>query len=374
MRHVYVHVPFCARRCVYCDFAIAVRHTVPGERYVGAVLQELAGRRSRGEWDADPLETLYLGGGTPSLLPDRSLNRLVRALLGEVRSTAPLEVTLEANPDDVTAGRARVWADAGVDRVSLGVQSFHPSVLAWMHRTHRAEQSGSAVRALRAAGVGAVSLDLIFGLPGHLEHDLRADLDRALALEPDHVSLYGLTVEPGTALARWVRAGAVAPAPDERYGAEFLLAHRVLTAAGFVHYEVSNFARPEHRARHNSAYWSGRRYGGLGPSAHSYTGAERTWNVAPWAAYERAVAAGDPTAGREDLTGEQRRLERVYLGLRTAEGAPLAELGPGAASVLRAAAARGWLTADTARVRLTPEGWLRLDELAGDLSGQQVPA
>ncbi|MBI4421946.1 MAG: radical SAM family heme chaperone HemW, partial [Gemmatimonadetes bacterium] len=295
MRHVYVHVPFCARRCSYCDFAIAVRKRIPTDRYVAAILQELRFRRERGEWDDEPIETLYFGGGTPSLLPPDHLAQLTAALLagaGPVAATEPTvrpEVTLEANPDDVTPTAAQAWREAGVNRVSLGAQSFHPAVLQWMHRTHDAGAIPRAVDTLRAAGIHAISLDLIFGLPEELAADFGRDLDRALHLGPTHLSVYGLSVEPRTPLARWISRGAASTPADERYVRDFLLAHGTLVGAGFEHYEVSNYARPGHRSRHNSAYWTSRPYAGLGPAAHSYrrgTGGERRWNLAQWTAYD----------------------------------------------------------------------------------------
>ncbi|HET7024480.1 MAG TPA: radical SAM protein, partial [Gemmatimonadales bacterium] len=185
------------------------------------------------------------------------------------------EVTLEANPDDVTPERAAAWRSLGVGRVSLGVQSFDPAVLSWMHRTHRAEQVAPAVAALRSAGISDVSLDLIYALPAEVPRDWRRDLELALALRPDHLSLYGLTVEAHTPLAHWVARSEVRGAEDERYAEEFLVADAMLAGAGFEHYEVSNYSRPGKRARHNSAYWRRATYIGLGPSAHSAFGRER---------------------------------------------------------------------------------------------------
>jgi oxygen-independent coproporphyrinogen-3 oxidase len=371
VRHVYVHVPFCRRRCSYCDFAIAVRREIPADRYVRAVLREHDVRRAREPWDDAPLETLYLGGGTPSLLPAAQLAELVRRLV-EVEGAASagdVEITLEANPDDVTAMAAAAWAKAGVNRVSLGVQSFDPAVLEWMHRTHEAAASGEAVRLVRQAGIACVSLDLIFALPQALEPDLGRDLERALELEPEHVSLYGLTVEARTPLARWISRGATVPADDDRYAEEFLLADALLTAAGLEHYEVSNYARAGQRSRHNSAYWTGRPYIGLGPSAHSFRAGERAWNERHWAAYERAVTQhGSGVAERERLDEQQRRLEQVYLGLRTSEGVAADSLDASAAPELAAAAGEGWLLTEHGRIRLTPRGWLKLDAVTTRLT------
>lgn len=367
VRHIYLHVPFCRRRCSYCDFSIAVRKRIPAARYADTIKHEHALRVAAGEWDDEPLETLYFGGGTPSLLPAEMLADLVGLfVLHRPPSSSIVELTIEANPDDVTNSAATGWARAGVNRVSLGVQSFHPGVLRWMHRTHDADAPGHAVQILRAAGVASLSIDLIFALPESLGHDFRRDLDRALELTPDHLSVYGLSVESRTPLARWISRGAVTPARDERYAAEFLLAHDVLTKAGYEHYEVSNYARPERRARHNGAYWRGVAYAGLGPSAHRFDGlAERAWNVEPWAQYERMTQHGeDPTQEREVLTAEQRMLEQLYLGLRTVEGIRR----PQVFDWVEDAARRGWLNVSGDWIGPTPEGWLRLDELAGFLT------
>jgi len=370
MRHVYVHVPFCRRRCVYCDFSIAVRRQVPADTYVTALRAELDVRFRSGVGFVAPLDTIYLGGGTPSLLTPDALTRVIDAVRDAAggRLADDAEVTVEANPEDVTAESAAAWVAAGVNRVSLGAQSFEASVLHWMHRPHGPDAIARAVGVLRAAGVAQLSLDLIFGIPRAAGPRFGADLERAVALEPDHLSVYGLTVEPHTPLGRWVTRQTVHPAPEERHAVEFLMAHDALSAAGFGHYEVSNYARPGCRARHNSAYWDLRPYLGLGPAAHSFDGAVRRWNVAPWVAWERAVVSGrDPVEGDERLTPRQARLERAYLGLRTSDGAPAADLRWPSPEGDRALEA-GWLEAAGARIRATPAGWLRLDSLAQALT------
>ena len=367
--HLYVHIPFCVRRCSYCDFSIAVRKRIPAREYVEAILAEASvdpGPPARGEPE---LETLYLGGGTPSLLPAESLGALLHDLADPRRRphAARLEVTLEANPEDVTPDNARAWRAAGVNRVSLGAQSFDDRVLQWMHRSHDAARIGEAVRTLRGAGIDNISLDLIFALPTALDRDWERDLDAAISLLPSHISLYGLTVEPRTPLDRWISRGAVHPADDDRYADEYLLAHRRLTAEGYQFYEVSNASRPGFRSRHNSAYWSGASYVGLGPAAHSFDGRVRRWNLAAWEAYRAAIAAGQsPIESEEVLTGAQRELERLYLALRTSEGVPVTVLDrPGA--TWTALESAGWLTRDGDRVRCTPTGWLRLDALVAKL-------
>jgi oxygen-independent coproporphyrinogen-3 oxidase len=317
----------------------------------------------------EPLHTLYLGGGTPSLLPAPELARLLTSLFDAFRSTSSLdevEVTLEANPEDVTPESAGVWRSSGVNRVSLGAQSFDDNVLQWMHRSHDAARIGDAVRTLRAAGIENISLDLIFALPEELERDWARDLDMAISLLPSHISLYGLTVEPRTPLDRWISRGATKLPADDRYAEEYLVAHRRLMADGYQFYEVSNAARDGFRSRHNSAYWSGRSYLGLGPAAHSFDGTTRRWNIAAWEAYRRAIAEGRSAVESEEvLTEEQRGLERLYLSLRTAEG--LESSAPTASTALTAAVEAGWVVDEGARLRCTPEGWLRLDELVAKL-------
>src|SRR5213594_4383389 len=378
MPHLYLHVPFCQRRCSYCDFSIAVRKHIPAREYVDAVLGELAAvcpadpGREPGAFGGESLDTLYLGGGTPSLLPPDAISALLTSLGDAFHVTSTrdaVEVTLEANPEDVTPDSAVAWRASGINRVSLGAQSFDDRVLKWMHRSHDAARIGDAVRALRAAGIDNISLDLMFALPAELRRDWARDLDLACSLLPAHLSLYGLSVEERTPLARWISRGAASAPDDERYAEEYLLAHVRLAACGYHFYEVSNAERGGHRSRHNSAYWSGRAYLGLGPAAHSFDGRVRRWNLPAWEAYRRAVAARPPVVEAvEVLTDEQRELESLYLALRTDAGMPLAALccplPPAAARWVE----RGWAEIRDQRLFCTPEGWLRLDALVGDLT------
>ena len=388
--HLYVHVPFCARRCSYCDFAIAVRREVPSARYVDAVLKER--EQTLGRSDAQlphdtGIETLYFGGGTPSHLDPSELERLIVGLLARPQYSTPntqhalRELTLEANPDDVTPERAAAWVRAGIDRISLGVQSFDPAVLTWMHRVHTSAQAREALKTLRDAGFRNISVDLIYALPAELTRDWSRDLDEALALEPEHLSLYGLTVEPHTPLAKWVAGRGTRVADDDRYANEFLLAHERLGAAGFEHYEVSNYARAGKRAIHNSAYWQRRPFLGLGPSAHSGVADQRWWNTREFAAWLEAVErSGGQAVGKvqdaawvadsEILDAERVRLEDLYLGLRTSDGLAADRLPP---KTVEQWIDAGWATLtarppDRPTVRLTAEGWLRLDALVGQVA------
>lgn len=365
--HLYLHVPFCARRCSYCDFAISVRRETPSDAFVDAIEREWAGWQTHPAWHGAPvLDTIYFGGGTPSRLSPSAIARMMVGFRRD-RTIAPgAEVTLETNPDDVDGPRAAAWRAAGINRISLGAQSFQPSVLEWMHRTHSAAQIDQAVATLRSAGFDNISLDLIYAVPEALGRDWAVDLDRAIGLEPEHLSLYGLTVESHTPLGKWTARGESLPVADDRAADEYLVAHRELTTAGYDHYEVSNAGHRGFHARHNSAYWHRAPFIGLGPSAHSGFGAERAWNVRDWEDYRRRSASGQTVrAESEVLTSEQVALEELYLGLRTSTGLPAARV-PSAAGARWVGA--GWAAERNGRLALTAEGWLRLDALVASLS------
>ncbi|HSH74524.1 MAG TPA: radical SAM family heme chaperone HemW [Longimicrobiales bacterium] len=366
---VYVHAPFCVRRCVYCDFAVTVSSSGAVDDWAEAVAAELELTEREGFLSLAPqLETLYVGGGTPSLLGPTAMRRLSEVFGADRLSGSGLEWTAEANPESVTADLAEAWRAAGVNRVSIGVQSFHAPTLRWMGRLHGPHGAGEAVRVARGAGFDNVSVDLIFGLPAHLGRSWIEDLERALALDVPHVSLYGLSVEAETPLGRAVAAGKEALPEEERYRDEFLEASDRLRSAGYVHYEVSSFARPGYESRHNRAYWDGRPYLGLGNGAHSYAHPVRRWNVRDWARYRALVLAGTlPEEAREELDAEAEALERIWLGLRTAEGLPRARLAPEARVLVERWEGAGLAARDGDRLRLTPLGWLELDGLAVEM-------
>ena len=365
-RHLYIHVPFCARRCSYCDFSIAVRSRTPVEEYISALRTELG----HGAVRDSVLDTVYLGGGTPSRLGGLGVAEVLSSVRDHASLSPGAEITIEANPDDVNDVAVAQWVAAGVNRVSLGSQSFDDGVLEWMHRTHDSRQISQAVKALRRGGISNVSLDLIFALPDTLKRSWERDLTLALDLQPAHVSLYGLTVEAHTPIARWRDRGAVVEGTEDAYEEEFLLAHESMANAGFEHYEVSNFSRPGKTSRHNSAYWTGARYAGVGPSAHSFDGSTRCWNVSAYSEWVRRLSAGESViAGGERLTPGNRDAEEVYLGLRTRNGLLIDETE--LATVARWVDA-GWAILEDRQLRLTPTGWLRLDSLAADLVARRA--
>lgn len=366
---LYVHAPFCARRCIYCDFAVHVDRDPRVGSWVEAVAGELALLEADPSFRLSPrLKTLYVGGGTPSLLGAGAMRWLAETLGPDRLSDPELEWTAEANPESLSAEVAEGWANAGVNRLSLGVQSFDSRALEWMGRLHGPEGGLHAVSTARAAGIHNLSVDLIFALPDGVSRSWERDLAQALALEVPHISLYGLTVEAGTKLARSVDEGTAQPAPAERYRSEFLKAAETLTAAGYEHYEVSNFALPGFRSRHNSVYWSGSPYVGVGNGAHSYRFPVRRWNTRSWESYRDAVLRGrNPEAERESLEEAQAELEGLWLGLRTSGGIDAARF-TGPASAL----ADTWVESQLATLqddtlRLTALGWLVMDRLTLEL-------
>lgn len=376
-RSLYVHVPFCARRCAYCDFAVQATREAPVEAWLSAVETEMRLlAEERGWTEPLTLDTLYVGGGTPSLLGAGAMAAL-RERLRPFAGWDPgaVEWTCEANPESFTPALAEDWRAAGVNRISLGAQTFHPDALRWMGRLHGPEGPVRAMLAARAAGFRSVSVDLIFGLPERLGRDWGADLERALELEPQHVSLYGLTAEAGAPLGRWVREGRETLADEDRYADEYLLAHERLTAAGFRHYEVSNFSLPGLQSRHNSAYWTGAPYAALGPGAHAFYPPLRRWNLRSWDAYREVLADGRlPVEGEEVVDEADAALERVWLGLRTHGGWALARATPAQREMADAWVRAGWAVEEEGALRLTARGWLLLDRLAVELAAAGEPA
>ncbi len=370
---VYVHVPFCATRCGYCDFNTYTATELSGgdarAGFVAAALAELElARRVLGD-GAPPVQTVFFGGGTPTLLAAGELAAILRGI-EETFGLAPgAEVTTEANPESVDAPTLAALRRAGFTRLSVGMQSAAPHVLATLDRTHTPGRAAAAAREARAAGFDHVSLDLIYGTPGESDDDWRASLDAALAAEPDHVSAYGLIVEPGTRLAAQVRRG-VLPAPDQDVLADrYEQAEATLGAAGFAWYEISNWAAtPDARCRHNLGYWRGSDWWGIGPGAHSHVGGVRWWNVQHPTTYAARLADGaSPAAGRELLDPAARRFERIMLETCLAEGLDTALLDDAGHAVAAQAAADALATLAGGRLRLTLRGRLVADSVVGSL-------
>jgi oxygen-independent coproporphyrinogen III oxidase len=370
IQHLYVHVPFCLRRCSYCDFAVQAVSHAPVAEWVTAIITELDLVRAEQGWTKElGLKTLYIGGGTPSLIGGDGMFAFAEALSSRAHLADGFEWTVEANPETFSDDVANDWARAGVNRISLGAQTFNEDVLKWMGRMHGAQGPARAVAAARKAGLENFSLDLIFALPSRFNRDWRRDLDHVLALDPAHVSLYGLTAETGTPLGRWVAEGLEALASEDEYADQYLMAAEVLTAAGYEHYEVSNFAKPGKQSRHNQAYWNGSAYLGLGPGAHSFLPPERRWNTRDWSDYRARVTSGElPLDGREAIDASIEGLEHAWLGLRTWEGVPIGRLSAEQRAMAEEWTRRGWGLVDADAFRLTADGWLLLDRLSVEIA------
>ena len=374
---VYLHVPFCRVRCGYCDFNTYTAGELRGARqdqYADTLLREVDLARGvlARAGAVRPASTVFFGGGTPTLLPPGDLARMLDGVRSSFGIEPSAEVTVEANPDTVTDAVAAELAASGVTRLSIGMQSAVPHVLAVLDRTHEPANVRTAVEAARRAGLD-VSIDLIYGAPGESLADWQASVDAAVALEPDHVSAYALIVEDGTKLARQIKRGEV-PTPDDDLQADmYELADDLLSGAGYDWYEVSNWARGDaHRSRHNLAYWRGTDWWGFGPGAHSHIAGVRFWNVKHPAAYAQRLAAGEsPAAGRERPDAAARALESVLLRTRIREGLPVAELRGAGRHAVAALIADGLVDGPSAvhgRVVLTRRGRLLADAVARALT------
>ncbi|MFS8478557.1 MAG: radical SAM family heme chaperone HemW [Micromonosporaceae bacterium] len=374
---VYVHVPFCATRCGYCDFNTYTANELGAgasrEAYVETVRAELAlARRVLADAPPPRVDTVFVGGGTPTLLPPDDLARILDSIDRTWGLAPDAEVTTEANPESVDPATLHALRAAGYTRISLGMQSVAPHVLAVLDRTHSPGRAVAAAQEAREAGFAHVNLDLIYGTPGETAEDFDASLAAAVAAGVDHVSAYALIVEDGTRLAARMRRGEV-PYPDDDVAADrYLAAEAALSAAGLGWYEVSNWARGRAaRCRHNLLYWSGGDWWGLGPGAHSHVGGVRWWNVKHPAAYAGRLAAGhSPAQAREVLTAEERYTEQVMLRLRLADGLPLDTLDGAGRAGAEKALADGLLSPaefEAGRAVLTVRGRLLADAVVRSL-------
>ena len=316
---LYLHVPFCARVCPYCDFAVRTGNAHRRKRFVDHLIEEMG---HYGRWTR-AINTVYVGGGTPSCMDPEQLARLLDHASAQLPIRADAIYTLEANPDDITFDSTAVWRDLGFDTINIGAQSFDDNELTFLGRTHTATDSARSVEVALEAGFESVSIDLIFGLPDQRSDIWRASLERAIALQPDHLSCYQLTLHKGTRLHRRVQRGELQELPDVDQTALYLLAYELLADAGYRAYEVSNFSRAtRYESRHNRKYWGHAPYLGLGPSAHSFSGGRtRWWNLRQLNDWEDAIGNGErPVGGSERLRREELALEAVMLSLRTLDG------------------------------------------------------
>jgi oxygen-independent coproporphyrinogen-3 oxidase len=363
----YLHIPFCDRLCPYCDFAVVTGRGSDTDRYIDAVVSEILADRP-----AAPLRTVFIGGGTPSSISASSIERLLGALSRQ-HGLADPEVTLESNPEHLAQDLVTSLASVGVNRLSMGAQSFDPVVLRALGRRHRPEDIDVGVAAARAAGMASVSLDLIFGHPAETDASWEATLERAIGLDVDHVSTYALTVERGTALSRSIAEGA--PAPDDDVQADrYEVAVDRLGRAGFEHYEVSNHGRPGHRCDYNTEVWAGRPYLAYGLGAHGFRDGTRFRNVRAFDAYvTRVESGGSPRQGVDPIDPWEQEVDRFMIGLRIRDGVELGEAGPAFLDTDsgRRLVLRGILEVDGAMARVVDP--LLTDAVAREVVGLSPP-
>lgn len=372
MAGIYLHIPFCRRACHYCNFHFST--SLKGKNdFLEALLKEI--HLQKDYLGNEIVETIYFGGGTPSLLESTELVSILMALHQQFSIHPAAEVTLEANPDDITKEKLVDWKQSGINRLSIGVQSFFEEDLKWMNRAHNAKQAQESIWLSQDMGLTNLTIDLIYGTPTLSDERWQENIARAVAAGIPHLSCYALTVEPGTALEVMIRKNKLPATDTELQARQFTQLMQRMQESGYEHYEISNFAQPGMRSRHNSSYWSGKHYLGLGPSAHSYNGISRQWNVAGNALYAHALKRNDLPFEKEDLTEKQRINEYIMTSLRTIEGLDLEQVaknfGGDAESRLQLASRKyissGKIHLLEGRLQLTNEGKLFADGIAADL-------
>ena len=372
MAGIYIHIPFCKRRCIYCDFF----STIQSEKkptYIHALCQELEMRKNYLE--GEEIETIYLGGGTPSQLTEEELNEIFTSLYNIYKVKEDAEITLEANPDDLTPEYVSMLRRLPINRISMGIQTFQEETLKLLHRRHTARQAIEAFQRCREAGFQNISIDLMYGLPGETLDTWKEDLQQAIALHPEHISAYHLIYEGGTALWKLREEHQVEEADEDLSVTLFKTLIDELKQAGYQHYEISNFCLPGLHSRHNSSYWTGKKYLGCGPSAHSFNGSSRQWNIASLDNYLKGIASGKPNYEIEELDLYTRYNDFVITSIRTCWGMSLSRLRSEYGEELyryclrmaKSHLEQGVLEIEEDTLRLTQEGIFISDGIMSDL-------
>jgi oxygen-independent coproporphyrinogen-3 oxidase len=331
MAGIYVHVPFCKQACHYCNFHFSTSLNSQND-FIGALLKEIGLQKEY--IGSEKVETIYFGGGTPSLLPATGIQEILERIREIFIVDDQAELTLEANPDDINQSILQDWKHGGFNRLSIGIQSFFDEDLRWMNRAHNAKDAEAGILMAREAGFSNISIDLIYGGPTLDNEHWKKNVDKALSFDIPHFSCYALTVEPKTPLYKMIRSKKVPDTDPDQQATQFLLLMKWMEAAGYEHYEISNFAKPGFRSRHNSSYWQGKKYLGLGPSAHSYDGLSRQWNVSNNNLYIRSLAKNELIFEKENLTTTQMLNEYIMTSLRTMEGIDLSSVSEKFGSVV----------------------------------------
>jgi oxygen-independent coproporphyrinogen-3 oxidase len=371
MAGIYIHIPFCKQACHYCDF-----HFSTSIKYKDELLQALTKeiKLQKNYLNGETIETIYFGGGTPSLLTEAEISLLINTITDLHTVASGAEITLEANPDDLDKNKVRALTQTPLNRLSIGLQSFFDEDLQWMNRAHRGEEAETAVKRAQDAGFENITVDLIYGYPLLTDKKWNYNLDKVFEFEVPHVSAYSMTVEPRTALASFIKKKKEPAMNDEQSAAQFIYLADAMQQHGFEHYEISNFCKPGHYSRHNSNYWKGVKYLGIGPSAHSFNGETRQWNVANNAKYTGELTDGKIPAETEVLSETDRLNEYIMTSLRTQWGLDLDKLNSIAkgsdTELLKNAPEffeKGYIEQQNRIIRLTPTGKLYADHVAGEL-------
>lgn len=371
MAGIYIHIPFCKQACHYCDFHFSTSLTYKDE-FTGALLNEINLQKTYLE--GETIETIYFGGGTPSLLSGEEINRIIGSITELHTVTSNAEITLEANPDDLDPKKINALRQTPVNRFSIGIQSFFDDDLAWMNRAHRSNEAESSVKRAQDAGFDNITVDLIYGYPLLTDQKWKTNLDKVFELQVPHVSAYSMTVEPRTALASFIQKKKQPPMNEEQSAEQFMQLMGAMASHNFEHYEISNFCKPGHYSRHNTNYWKGVKYLGIGPSAHSYNGETRQWNIANNAKYIQSLGESIIPAEKEILSETDRLNEYIMTSLRTMWGIELNKLNTiaaGASDMLLKSAPdffeREWLRLENRTIYLTQKGKLYADHIASAL-------
>jgi oxygen-independent coproporphyrinogen-3 oxidase len=372
MAGIYVHIPFCKQACYYCDFHFSTNQEVR-MRLVECIKDELILQKSY--LKNQVVNTIYFGGGTPSLLNEDELKLILDAIRDNFELNNTIEITLEANPDDLSESNLSYFKKLGINRLSIGIQSFHNPFLSFLHRTHSAEKAIEGIKNARKIGFNNISIDLIYAIPGESNEQWLADIDQALALSPEHISCYSLTIEEKTVFGKWAAAGKLKIVEDDIAAQHLELLMEKLEANGYEHYEISNFAKPGFHSKHNSSYWNSELYLGVGPSAHSYNGLTRQFNISNNHLYIKSIHQQQVPFEQETLSREDKINEYLLISLRTAKGANLLKLKTEFEcdliekenAYINSLLAKNLALLENNTLRLTKKGKLVADKIASDL-------
>lgn len=371
MAGIYIHIPFCKQKCTYCDFHFSTTFHSYRSRMIGTILKEIELRKDY--LNKASIETIYFGGGTPSILTIEELEQILSAIHSNYDTSNLAEVTLEANPDDITTNQVQEWKEIGVNRLSIGLQSFKESDLEWMNRAHNVEESYTCIKSAIEGGITNLTVDLMYGLPDLSNEEWKNHIQTVVDMGVQHVSAYCLTIEEGTVLDKFVENGKIVPPTDDLQAEQFLLLVDTLEQNGIMQYEISNFGKEGFESKHNSNYWKGTHYLGIGPSAHSFDGKSRSWNVANNQKYMQQIEAGEDWNETEILSKNDLFNELILTGLRTVDGVDLAHINSilpiesTTNNQIEQYCAEGLMEKVTNKIRLTKVGRLQADRIAADM-------